>query len=133
MSLNSGNTCIESTAVQSSLRQWFMLKIHRQSQKRKLATIFLVTLIKRNIWKSLEDFLEIPRHGKFYQGPGLKHTSDIFHVLSTQSFIIRSCPHMGGSTWHLQKQTNKRSRVHFFLNISFLGGQDERGGRGKSP
>ena len=43
-----------------------MLKLHRESQKRKLATIFLVTLIKRNIWKSLEDFLEIPRHGKFY-------------------------------------------------------------------
>lgn len=133
MSLNSGNAFIKSMAVQSSLRQWFMLKLHRQSQKRKLATILLATLIKRNIWKSLEDFLEIPRHGKFYQGPGLKHTLDIFHVHSTQSFIIRSCPHMGGSTWHLQKQTNKRSHVHFFLNISFLGGQDERGGRGKSP
>ena len=55
--------------------------------------------------------LEIPRRGKFYQGPGLKHTSDIFHVLSTQSFIIRSSPHTGGGVrlgLTKNKQTNDR-------------------------
>ena len=54
--------------------------------------------------------LEFPRRGKFCQGPGLKHTSDIFHVLSTQSFIIRSSPHTGGGgyAWRLQK-TNKQT------------------------
>ena len=57
--------------------------------------------------------MEIPRRGKFYQDPGLRHTSDIFHVLTTQSFIIRFSPHTGGGgyAWRLQKQTDKRSRV----------------------
>ena len=54
--------------------------------------------------------LEFPRRGKFCQGPGLKHTSDIFHLLSTQSFIIRSSPHTGGYAWRLQK-TNKQTIV----------------------
>ena len=54
--------------------------------------------------------LEIPRRGKFYQGPGWKHTSDIFHLLSTQSFIIRSSPHTGGGVHlALTKKTNKRT------------------------
>ena len=56
--------------------------------------------------------LEIPRRGKFYQGPGWKHTSDIFHLLSTQSFIIRSSPHTGGGgtpgAYKKNKQTNDR-------------------------
>ena len=57
--------------------------------------------------------LEIPRCGKFYQVPGLKHTSDIFHVLTAQSFIICSSPLTGGTPGaYKNKQTNKRSRVH---------------------
>ena len=54
--------------------------------------------------------MEIPRRGKFYQGRGLKHTSDIY-LLTTQSFIIRFSPHTGGNTWHLQKQRNKRVSI----------------------
>ena len=55
--------------------------------------------------------MEIPRRGKFYQGPGLRHTSNIFHVLTTQRFIIRSSPHMGVRLAHTKtnKQTNKQT------------------------
>ena len=52
--------------------------------------------------------LGIPRRGKFYQDPGLKHTSDIFHVLTTKTFIIRSSPHTGVRL-ALTKKTNKQT------------------------
>ena len=71
--------------------------------------------------------MEIPRRGKFYQGPGLRHTSDIFHVLTTQRFIIRSSPHMGVHLTHTKtnKQTNKRTiacpaRLVTFFRSFFL-------------
>ena len=53
--------------------------------------------------------MEMPRRGKFYQGPGLKHTSDIFHVLTTKTFITRSSPHtVVAPGAHKNKQTNDR-------------------------
>ena len=59
--------------------------------------------------------LGIPRRGKFYQDPGLKHTSDIFHVLTTKTFIIRSSPRTGVRlTLTKKNQTNERSHVHSF-------------------
>ena len=75
--------------------------------------------------------MEIPKRGKFYQGPGLRHTSDIFHVLTTQRFIIRSSPHMGVRLAHTKtnKQTNKRTIAcparlvtHFLEVFSFFAG-----------
>ena len=41
------------------------------------------------LYISNRPLLEIPRRGKFYQGPVLKHTSDMFHVLTTKTFIKR--------------------------------------------
>ena len=71
----------------------------------------------------------IPRRGKFYQGPGLKHTSDIFHVLSTQSFS-QSSPHTGGTPGaYKNKQTNDRvskKNVKFFEKLELSIGQIDK-------
>ena len=66
--------------------------------------------------------LEIPRRRKFYQGPGLKHTSDIFHVLKTKLYHSFQSPH-GGSAWCLQKnkQTNDRvSNIGTYFSCVFV-------------
>ena len=66
--------------------------------------------------------LEIPKRRKFYQGPGLKHTSDIFHVLKTKLYHSFQSPH-GGSAWCLQKnkQTNDRvSNIGTYFSCVFV-------------
>lgn len=71
---------------------------------------------------TLMQHLEIPRRRKFYQGPGLKHTSDIFHVLKTKLYHSFQSPH-GGSAWCLQKnkQTNDRvSNIGTYFSCVFV-------------
>ena len=66
--------------------------------------------------------LEIPRRRKFYQGPGLKHTSDFFHVLKTKLYHSFQSP-LGGSAWCLQKnkQTNDRvSNIGTYFSCVFV-------------
>ena len=77
--------------------------------------------VTSDFW-TLMQHLEIPRRRKFYQGPGLKHTSDIFHVLKTKLYHSFQSPH-GGSAWCLQKnkQTNDRvSNIGTYFSCVFV-------------
>ena len=77
--------------------------------------------VTSDFW-TLMQHLEIPRRRKFYQGPGLKHTSDIFHVLKKKLYHSFQSPH-GGSAWCLQKnkQTNDRvSNIGTYFSCVFV-------------
>ena len=69
-------------------------------------------LWKKRNWTSGEYTVEIPRPGKFYQGPSLKtHFRHFPCALNSKLYYSFQSPH-GVYAWCLQKQTNKRSRVH---------------------
>ena len=57
--------------------------------------------------------MEIPRRGKFYQGHGLKHTSDIYMCSQLKASLFVSVPTQGVTPGtYKNKQTNKQTCVH---------------------